>query len=136
MEKITVRTDVLADAVKAWEYFTSPEHITKWNFASADWTCPRAESDLVPGGKFSYRMEAADGSIGFDFEGTFEDVTPGKLLSYSMSDGRKVRVEFLEDGGSTEVVETFDAEEVNSLDLQRSGWQAILDNFKKHVEAA
>lgn len=131
---ITVKTTVKAHVEKVWKYWTTPEHITKWNQASDDWHSPSAQNDLRTGGKFLTRMEAKDGSMGFDFGGTYDDVQLNKLISYSMSDGRKVTVEFAGMGNETSVNETFDAEQENSIDMQRNGWQAILDNFKKYVE--
>jgi len=131
---ITVTTIVAAPISKVWEYWTTPEHICKWNNASGDWHTPRAENDLQPGGKFSYRMEAKDGSFGFDFNGVYDVVLLEKHIMYTMEDGRKVTINFIEKEGSTEITESFDPENVNSQELQRTGWQAILDNFKKHVE--
>jgi uncharacterized protein YndB with AHSA1/START domain len=131
---ITVTTIVAAPVSKVWEYWTTPEHICKWNNASDDWHTPRAENDLHPGGKFSYRMEARDGSFGFDFGGVYDVVLPEKHIAYTMEDGRKVAINFIENEGSTEITESFDPENVNSQELQRTGWQAILDNFKKHVD--
>jgi uncharacterized protein YndB with AHSA1/START domain len=136
MTVITVEERVSAKVDKTWQCFVEPGHITQWNFASPDWICPKAENDLRPGGKFNYRMEAADGSIGFDFEGVFDEVIPHKLLSYTMGDGRKASVEFITGDNETRVVETFEAEETNSVEMQKTGWQAILNNFKKHVESA
>lgn len=117
------------------DFYTKPEYITKWNQASDDWHTPHAESDLRPQGRFLSRMEAKDGSAGFDFTGTFEEVEKNKLISYVMDDGRKARVEFNSNGTSSEITVTFDAEETNPVEMQRQGWQAILDNFKKFVQA-
>lgn len=133
--RITVQTTVNAPVEKAWKFFTTPEHITQWNSASPDWHSPRAENDLRVGGKFSFRMEAKDGSFGFDFGGVYDDVTPNERIEYTMEDSRKVTVEFKSNGNTTELVETFEAEDTNSIELQQMGWQAILDNFKRHVEA-
>ncbi len=132
---ITVTTTVNAPIEKVWESFTQPEHITQWNQASADWHTPRAENDLRTGGKFRTRMEAKDGSMGFDFEGTYTQVIPQELISYVMPDGRKVEVRFINHGNNVEVVERFDPENMNSLELQRTGWQAILDSFRAHTES-
>ena len=132
---ITVETTVSATVGKVWEFWTSPEHIMKWNNASEDWHTPSASSDLREGGTFMARMEAKDGSAGFDFGGTFTKVVPEKLLGYEMSDGRKVSVSFTEKDGVTHISETFDAEHENPEEMQRQGWQSILDNFKKHAEA-
>lgn len=132
---ITVETVVKAPLDKAWRCWTEPQHVSKWNFASDDWTSPQGTNDLRVGGKFNYRMEAKDKSAGFDFEGTYTKVEPHQRIEYVMADGRKVSVTFADQGGSTKVVETFDAESVHSEDMQRSGWQAILDNFRKHAES-
>ena len=131
---ITVESTVNAPIKKVWEYFTKPEHVTKWNNASDDWHTPRAENDLRKGGNFNYRMEAKDGSFGFDFGGIYDEVETNKYIEYTMGDGRKVKVSFSENGNATEVSETFEAETQNTIELQRGGWQAILDNFKKYVE--
>jgi len=131
---ITVETTVNAPVAKVWEYFTKPEHITQWNNASDDWHTPRAENDLRTGGNFVYRMEAKDGSFGFDFGGVYDAVTTNEYIEYTMDDGRKVTVTFAEDGNAAKVTESFEAEEMNSAEMQKSGWQAILDNFKKYTE--
>tara|TARA_R110002050_G_scaffold285696_1_gene435468 strand:- start:142 stop:552 length:411 start_codon:yes stop_codon:yes gene_type:complete len=135
MDRITVKTSVQADIDRVWKYWNKPEHITNWNFATDEWTCPKAENDLKTNGKFSWRMEAKDGSMGFYFEGTYEKIVDKELISYRMSDGRKVDVEFTQNGNEVNVSETFDAEGTNSDEMQRSGWQAILGNFKKYVES-
>ena len=132
---ITVENTINAPVEKVWAYWSAPEHITKWNNASEDWHSPRAENDLRTGGKFSTRMEAKDGSMGFDFGGTYDEVKTNEVIAYTMSDGRKVVVNFTKVGDQTKVIETFDAEETNPIEMQRGGWQAILDNFKKYVEA-
>jgi uncharacterized protein YndB with AHSA1/START domain len=132
---ITVSNTVNAPVAKVWEYWTKPEHITQWNHASDDWHSPWAKNDLRTGGSFSARMEAKDGSMGFDFAGVYDSVIDKKSIEYTMGDGRKAKVTFTENGNTTKVVESFDAEETHSIELQRGGWQAILDNFKKHVEA-
>lgn len=131
---ITIESTVNAPVEKVWQYWSSPEHITKWNSPSADWHTPRAENDLRIGGKFFARMEAKDGSMGFDFGGVYDAVETNKLIEYTMSDNRKVKVTFTANGNETTVVETFDAETTNSIEMQRAGWQAILDNFKKYTE--
>lgn len=135
MNRITVKTSVIADIDKVWSYWTKPEHITNWNFASDEWVCPNAENDLKLNGKFSWRMETKDGSMGFDFGGTYEKIVDKSLISYNMSDGRKVDIEFTQNGNEVIVSETFDAEGTNSDEMQRAGWQAILGNFKKYVES-
>lgn len=133
---ITVSATVPAPVDKVWNLWTTPEHICRWNQASDDWHTPRAENDLRTGGSFTYRMEAKDGSFGFDFGGTYDQVTENELISYSMSDGRKVRVTFQQEENAVRVTETFDAEVENPVEMQREGWQAILDNFRKYAEAS
>ena len=132
---IEVHTSINASLDKVWEFWTLPEHITHWNFASNDWCCPSTENDLRPGGKFSWIMEAKDGSMGFDFEGNYDQIIPHKLIKYHIADGRSVTISFSVDGKNVIVHESFEAEEMNSEDLQKAGWQAILDNFKKYVES-
>ncbi len=132
---ISIETTVNAGADKVWAYWNGPEHITQWCSATEEWHTPRAENDLKVGGKFSSRMEARDGSMGFDFGGVYDEVKTNELISYTMADGRKVSVHFKSDGDSTNIKETFEAEEMNPLEMQRGGWQAILDNFKKYTEA-
>ena len=127
--RITVECIVKAPVEKVWKYWTSLAHITKWNNASDDWHSPFAENDLQVGGKFLSRMEAKDGSIGFDFGGVYDDVKTNELIEYTMSDGRKVVINFTGKGNETKVVETFDAESTNSIEMQKGGWQAILNNF-------
>jgi uncharacterized protein YndB with AHSA1/START domain len=133
-QKITIENTVNAPVEKVWELWTAPEHITKWNNASDDWHTTRAENDLRVGGKFLSRMEAKDGSAGFDFEGTYDEVKENETIAYTMSDGRKVNVAFTSAGDATKVVETFEAETENPIVLQKDGWQAILDSFKKYAE--
>lgn len=131
---ITVYSTINAPIEKVWEYWTQPEHIVKWNSASEDWHTPRAENDLRAGGKFTSRMEAKDGSMGFDFEGIYDEVEMHKAIAYTMADGRKVSVKFLSNKDQTEVIETFDPESTNPIEMQKAGWQAILDNFKLYSE--
>jgi len=131
---ITVEATVAQPREKVWELWTLPEHITKWNNASDDWHTPVAENDLRTGGKFLSRMEAKDGSFGFDFGGIYDEVVDNEVIAYTMSDGRKVRVEFTSEGNQTKVTETFDPEGTNPVEMQRGGWQAILNNFKKYAE--
>jgi uncharacterized protein YndB with AHSA1/START domain len=137
-QTITVEITVTAPLSKVWEFWNEPEHVIKWNFASDDWQCPSATNDLRVGGKFTSRMEAKDGNTGFDFGGTYTEVVPEQYISYVMDggDARKVDVVFKQEGENVKVTETFEAETENTLEMQRSGWQAILDNFKKYVEAA
>ncbi len=132
---ITVEVTIQAPVEKVWEYWTNPEHITQWNKASDDWHTPRAENDLQVGGKFLWRMEARDGSMGFDFNGVYDEVKINELITYTIVGGRKVNIIFTANGNETTVTETFEAENENSLELQRGGWQNILDNFKKYTEA-
>lgn len=119
---------------KVWQYFTEPDHIKAWNNASPDWHSPRVENDLRVGGRFNTRMEAKDGSEGFDFTGTYTEVVPEERIAYAMDDGRKVEVVFEETEGGTRVTETFDPEDENPIEMQKEGWQSILDNFKRYVE--
>jgi uncharacterized protein YndB with AHSA1/START domain len=132
--EITVEATVNAPVKKVWQFWTEPGHITKWNAASDDWHSPRAENDLRQGGRFSARMEAKDGSMGFDFGGTYQEVKENELIEYTMDDGRKVKVNFTANGNSTNVVETFQAESTHPIEMQKTGWQAIMDNFKKYTE--
>jgi len=133
--KLTVQANIAADRKKVWDYYTNPKHITKWNFASDDWHCPKAENDLRVGGKYSARMEAKDGSFGFDFWGAYDEVKTNQLIAYTLGDGRKVKITFTTSGEGTKIVETFEAEETNPIEMQKGGWQAILDNFKKYTES-
>ena len=133
--KITIETMISADAQKVWDYWSKPEHITKWNFASDDWHCPKAENDLRVGGKLSSRMEAKDGSFGFDFEAIYNEVIDQKKITYTMTDGRQATTNFENQGGKTKVSTTFDAENENPVEMQKTGWQSILNNFKKYVES-
>ncbi|SDM38171.1 SRPBCC family protein [Kriegella aquimaris] len=134
MEQVTIKASIKSSLNKVWDYWTSPEHIVKWNTASEDWHTTKADNDLRVGGKFMSRMEAKDGSFGFDFEGTYDEVVPHKRIAYTLDDNRKVVVTFTEKEGKTEVVETFETETENPVAMQRSGWQAILDNFKVYTE--
>jgi uncharacterized protein YndB with AHSA1/START domain len=131
---ITVENIVNAPVQKVWDYWTKPEHITKWNNASNDWHTPWAKNDVRVGGTFTARMEAKDGSMGFEFAGLYDVITPNEYIEYTMEDGRKVWISFTVDGDTTKVVERFEAENMNSIELQKGGWQAILDNFKKYTE--
>ena len=132
---ITVEATINAPVEKVWNLWTYPVHIVHWNNASDDWHTPKAENDLRVGGKFLSRMEAKDGSWGFDFEGEYSSVELHRQIMYAMADGRKVEVFFTAKGNETVIIENFDAEETNSIEMQQAGWQAILDNFKKYVEA-
>jgi len=133
--KITVETTVLAPVSDVWRAYTTPEDIILWNAASDDWHTPRATVDLRVGGAFNSRMEAKDGSMGFDFAGTYTNIVDQELIEYSFGD-RTARVEFVPTPADVVVRVTFDAENMFPVEQQRAGWQAILDNFKKHVEAA
>jgi uncharacterized protein YndB with AHSA1/START domain len=132
---ITVEAIVNAPVEKVWKYWSDPEHITRWAFASDDWHAPYADNDLRTGGKFKTTMAAKDGSFSFDFGGEYTQVETNKTIAYVMEDGRKVTVTFSGDGNETKVVETFDAETLHPVEMQRAGWQAILDNFKKYTES-
>jgi len=133
--KITIKASISADRKKVWDYYTLPEHITQWNFATEDWQCPSASNEMKVGGKYAARMEAKDGSFGFDFEAFYDEIIIGEKFTYTMTDGRQASVILKSTGEFTEVTVTFDAETQNSDDLQREGWQAILNNFKKYAEA-
>lgn len=132
--RVTVQTVIQAPVEKVWRFWTEPEHITKWNQASETWHAPRSENDLRVGGKFLTRMEAKDGSMGFDFGGVYDAVKQLEEISYTLGDGRRVDITFINEGNETKVVEIFDAESTHSLDMQQAGWQAIMDNFKRYTE--
>ena len=132
--EITVSVIVNAPLQKVWQFWTLPEHIKQWNFASDDWHAPKSENDLQIGGKFLSRMEAKDGSFGFDFWGVYDEIKENELITYTMGDGRKAKIIFINEGNATKVIETFEAENENSIELQQGGWQAILNNFKKYSE--
>lgn len=134
-EKITVGTTVALIPEKVWDFWTKPEHITGWNFASPDWHCPRAENDLRVGGKMNSRMEAKDGSMGFDFVAVYDEVVPMKKIAYTMEDGRRAITVFSKEGSGTQISTTFDAEGTHPLEMQKNGWQAIMENFKNYAEA-
>ncbi|WP_010278112.1 SRPBCC family protein [Paenibacillus senegalensis] len=132
--KVTVEAIVQAPVAKVWSSWTEPEHIMKWSQASEDWHAPHAENDLRVGGKFVTRMEAKDGSMGFDFDGVYDEVKLHQTISYTLGDGRKVEITFVDQGETTKIIETFDAENSHPVDFQQAGWQAILDNFKRYTE--
>ena len=132
--KITVEALVKAPIETVWSAWNDPAHIQRWNAADDSWHTPRSTVDLREGGKFVSRMEAKDGSAGFDFGGTYTRIVPMELIEYRIGDGREVQVRFEEGTDGVRVVETFDAETVNSPELQRQGWQAILDNFRRYAE--
>ncbi len=134
MEKITVESIINAPVEKVWQYWNEPEHITKWAFASDDWEAPTAQNDLRAGGRFITRMQAKDKSTGFDFEGTYTAVEPNSVIEYRMDDGRMVKTVFAKDGDGTKITQAFDPENENPIEMQRGGWQGMLNNFKKYVE--
>jgi uncharacterized protein YndB with AHSA1/START domain len=131
---ISVHVQVNAPISRVWKLWTSPEDIVKWNYAVDTWHTPRAENDLRVGGKFSARMEAKDGSMGFDFWGIYDNIVENKLIESTLGDGRKIRTVFCSVAGKTEITETFEAENENPVEMQRAGWQAILDHFKAYAE--
>ena len=133
---ISIQAIIEAPIKKVWHHWTSPDSIKAWNQASDDWHTTRAENDLRKGGRFMSRMEAKDGSFGFDFEGIYDEVKTHELISYSLGDNRTVKIVFTNLGQQTRVDETFDAENTNPIEMQRNGWQAILNNFKKFVETS
>lgn len=132
--KITVGTTIDANRQKVWNYWNQPEHITQWNFAADEWHCPKAENDLRVGGKLKSRMEAKDGSFGFDFEAVYGEIVDQEKIAYTMTDGRKAVTTFEDVEGKTKITTTFDAESQNPVEMQKDGWQAIINNFKKYVE--
>lgn len=133
--KIKIETIVHADPATVWAAWTTPDDINQWNAASDDWHTPRSSNDLRVGGQFSYRMEAKDGSMGFDFAGTYTNVVEQTLIEYTLGDARTVAIEFVPVGDSVKVMEIFEAEDENAAEMQRQGWQNILNNFKQHVES-
>jgi uncharacterized protein YndB with AHSA1/START domain len=132
--KITIDTTIAAPVEEVWRAYTTPGDITRWNVASDDWCCPRAEVDLRVGGTHKARMEAKDGSFGFDFEAIYDEVDPPKAITLAMDDGRTARTTFEAMGTGTRVTTVFDAEAQNPIEMQRDGWQAILNNFRRYVE--
>lgn len=135
MAQLTVEAIVNNEREKVWEAYTNPKFITKWAHADDTWHAPRAENDLKEGGKFLTRMEAKDGSEGFDFTGVYDEVVAPERIAYTMSDGRKARITFEELGNSTHVRVSFDPENENPHEMQIAGWQAILNNFKTVAES-
>ena len=133
-QQITIETTIAAPVAAVWNAYTTPDDITQWNFASDDWCCPSAEAELKVGGKYRARMEAKDGSFGFDFEGVYEEVSPYAAITLTMRDGRKARTTFEPAGNGTTVTTVFDAESQNSVEMQRDGWQAILNNLRAYLE--
>lgn len=131
---IIVKAEINAPVNKVWEYWTTAQHIMQWNQASDDWHCPRASNDLRPGGSFSYTMAAKDGSFSFDFKGSIDDLKKNEYIHAALGDGRLWKTYFRSEGNTTIVTEQFEAENMHSLEMQRFGWQAILNNFKKYTE--
>lgn len=131
---LTVKTAVNIPVEKAWTYWTEPQHITQWNAASDDWHTPNAENNLTVSGRFVSRMEAKDGSFGFDFGGTYTKIEMHRLIEYILDDNRKVSVKFNQEGSTTQITEEFEAENQNPVEMQLAGWQAIMDNFRKYAE--
>ena len=131
---ITVESTINASIDKVWEFWTQPEHIKNWSFASAEWHTPYADNDLRAGGKFKSTMAAKDGSMSFDFGGEYTLVENHKAIEYVLDDGRKVEITFTETPDGVEIIQSFDPETQNSEEMQQGGWNAILDNFKSYVE--
>ncbi len=131
--KITVTATINADARKVWDFYTNPDHITKWNFADPSWHCPSASNDMQVGGIYLARMEAKDGSFGFEFKAIYDEIKMGESFTYSFAD-RSVKVELKDIGNQTEILVAFDPENENPVELQKGGWQAILNNFKNYTE--
>jgi uncharacterized protein YndB with AHSA1/START domain len=134
-KNITVKATINAPVETAWQCWTEPKHIVNWNNASDDWHTTEATNDLTIGGKFSSIMGAKDGSFSFDFWGIYDAVETHKLIAYTLGDGRDVQILFTPNGNQTTVTEVFEPEDQNTIELQKGGWQAILDNFKKYVES-
>lgn len=132
--QITIEVTVNQLPEIVWDQYTNPKHIVNWNFASDDWHCPKAENNPIVGGTYFTRMEAKDGSFGFDFKAVYDEVTPNEKLVYTLEDGRKVMTLFEKEGNTTKVTNVFEAENQNPVDMQKAGWQAILNNFKNYVE--
>lgn len=135
MKTVIIENTINKSLNQVWEFWTTPEHIINWNFATSEWHCPTAEHDLKVGGKLKYHMAAKDGSMAFDYTATFSVLKQNELIEYVLDDGRKVSIAFIHNGDATQITETFEVEDENSIDMQRQGWQAILNNFKKYVES-
>ena len=131
---ITVETTVDAPVEKVWEYFSLPKHIINWNNASEDWCTPSSENDFKEGGKFTNRMQAKDGSVGFDFWGIYDKIIQNEYIEYTLGDDRNVKINFAPEGEGTKITERFEAETSHPADVQKKGWQNILDSFKKYTE--
>lgn len=136
MQKLTVTSEINKPLNEVWDFFNNPEHIVNWNFAHDSWECPSAKNDLKVGGKLEVRMQAKDGSFGFDLVGIYDEVVENELLKYHFEDHRNIEIIFEKiSDNKTKITENFDPENVNPLDFQKDGWQAILDNFKKYSES-
>ncbi len=135
MKTVTIETLINKPVNDCWSIWTSPNHIINWNFATPEWHCPSAEHELKVGANFKYHMAAKDGNMAFDYTGSFTSIIPNQLLEYKLNDNRTVSVKFSEVNGSSKIVQTFEVEDENTIDMQRQGWQAILDNFKKYAES-
>jgi uncharacterized protein YndB with AHSA1/START domain len=135
ISSVTVCSSITAPIAQVWELWTNPKHITKWNFAHESWRCPEASNHLIPGGSFSWRMEALDGSMAFDFAGKYIEIEDQSFILKQLNDGRGVSITFEEEGDGVKITEVFEVENESSSDLQRFGWQSILDNFKRYTEA-
>ena len=131
---ISISATIKADQSKVWEYYTQPKHITRWNFADPSWHCPKAKNDLEVGGTYFARMEAKDGSYGFDFDAVYIQMDAGTSFTFEF-EGRKCRVELTEAENKTQITVTFDPEDQNPTEMQEQGWQAILNNFKAYTES-
>lgn len=134
-QKVKIEAQVNAPVDKVWKLWNGPEHIVKWNTASPDWHTTKSEVDLKPGGRFSSRMEAKDGSFGFDFGGVYDLIKLNERIDYTLEDGRKVSNVYSSHGDTTKIAVTFDAENENPIEMQQAGWQAILNNFKVYAES-
>jgi uncharacterized protein YndB with AHSA1/START domain len=132
---ITVRSEINLPIPEVWKLWTTPEDIVKWNYASEDWHTPQAFNDLREGGSFNFRMEARDGSFGFDFYGIYDTIIQNKKICYTLGDERKVEISFEGKNKKVEIIESFEAESTNPVEMQKSGWQSILENFKKYAES-
>jgi uncharacterized protein YndB with AHSA1/START domain len=133
-QKISITANINAPQDKVWTYYTDPQHIVNWNFADPSWHCPSAENDMKVGGIYNARMEAKDGSFGFDFRAIYTEIVNGESFTYGF-DGREVDVNLKSDGDQTVINVTFDPESENPIELQQAGWQAILNNFKAYIES-
>jgi len=132
---ITVENIVNAPVQKVWDYWNNPDHVTQWCYASEEWHAPWAKADMRVGGTFTTKMEAKDGSMGFEFSGVYDALIENEYIEYTIADGRKVTITFTANGDTTKIVESFEAESMNPIEMQKGGWQSILDNFKKYTES-